>query len=333
MSGAYFGCASATTDIPEQHFTVVRHPAYGVSRNYGCSLYMALRGFTFEARGIFRLRPLTRRRQIEREHAMVASISNSTVSNWSSALFSKLDTKKQGFIEKADLQATFAATGDGSAMTADTDAADKLFAQLDTDQNGQISKSELSSAIEKVAGELNAQLDQTRVAKGSHAHAGGPPPGGAPGGAAPAAKSDDDTSSSYNAAADTDGDGSVSVAEAAAYAKAQASGATAAATSRSEGVTKDQLVDLRDQGGATDRAHQQQLTRLIDNFDKADADGDGTLTRKEGQDFMKNQPKAAGNQGDIDHRALSKALQLLKAYVDSGAEGDARKTAAVDTQA
>jgi len=39
---------------------------------------------------------------------MVASISSSTVSDWSNALYSKLDTNNQGYISKTDLEAAYA---------------------------------------------------------------------------------------------------------------------------------------------------------------------------------------------------------------------------------
>ena len=43
---------------------------------------------------------------------MVASISGG-LSTWADSVFSKLDTKKQGYIEKTDLQSALSATDDG----------------------------------------------------------------------------------------------------------------------------------------------------------------------------------------------------------------------------
>jgi Ca2+-binding EF-hand superfamily protein len=276
---------------------------------------------------------------------MVASISSSTVTDWSNALFSKLDTKKQGYIDKTDLQAAFAKTADntsstsatGSATdassTSDADAASKLFDQLDTDKNGQVTKSELSSAIEKLAGQLNAQLDQSRVDKSGGAPHGGPPHGGAgPGGAAPAAASDD-TTQQYNAAADTDSNGTVSAEEAAAYAKLIGGGGDT--TKASGGVSKEELTKQLDSAGtgAVDSRRQQALSRLVDNFDKADSNGDGKLTRKESHDFLKANRPAAQTQPDDANRALAKALQQLKAYVDSGNDSQSTSAQSVSTSA
>jgi len=250
---------------------------------------------------------------------MVASISSNTVSDWSSALFSKLDTKQQGYIEKSDIEAAFAKTGSAGA-SGDTSAADQLFAQLDGDQDGKVTKSELSTAIGKLADQLNAQFDQARVARGGGKGpppaqgAGGPPPGAGAGGAAPAA----DTSA-YNAAADTNNDGTVSADEAAAYAKLLASGAATANQPADAGLTRDQLSEKLQSLDSTDSRHAGALGKLVDNFDKADANGDGKLTRDESRAYLQStrpERAGAGASGNDAASALAKALQLLKAYVD-----------------
>ena len=246
---------------------------------------------------------------------MVASISSSTVSDWSNALFSRLDTKNQGFIEKSDIAAAFAQV-DASSASGNASAADQLFTQLDSNKDGKVTKSELSSAIAKVADELNAQYDQARVARGGR---GGPPPPGAdgppPGGAAEGASAASATSTSpYNAAADTNGDGTVSADEAAAYAKLLASGA---ASSADTGLTKDQLTEQLKTAGSGDSRRAGALTKLIDNFDKADANGDGKLARDESHAYLEStRPSRAGESDNNPANALAKALQLLKAYVD-----------------
>jgi Ca2+-binding EF-hand superfamily protein len=280
---------------------------------------------------------------------MVASISSSTVTDWSNALFSKLDTKQQGYIDKADLQAAFAKTANitsssnatGAATnasgTSDADVASKLFDQLDSDKNGQVSKSELSSAIEKLADELNAQLDQSRVEKsGGARHAGPPPGGGGHGGAAPTGDADSATTTQqYNAAADTDSNGTVSAEEAAAYAKLIAGGGDTAKAS--DGLSKEALTKQLDSAGTStgsvDSRRQQALSSLVENFDKADSDGDGKLTRKESHDFLKANRPAAQTQPEDANRALAKALEMLKAYVDSGNDSQSASAQSVSTSA
>jgi Ca2+-binding EF-hand superfamily protein len=241
---------------------------------------------------------------------MVASISSSTVSQWSDALFSKLDTKNQGFVDKAQIQAAFKASGSGATTTADSEAAEQLFNALDVDGDSKVTKSELSSAIDKLASALNAQLDQTRVAQGSQgARPAGPPTGGGAGGPPPSGNADD--TESYVAAADLDGDGSVSAEEAAAYAKQLAAGEA------DTGLSKQALTEQL--GKTTDARQASALSKLVDNFDKADADSDGKLTREEGHDYLESTRPARPGSEDSAANGLARALQMLKAYVDSEA--------------
>jgi len=196
---------------------------------------------------------------------MVASVSSSTsgVSNWTDSVFSKLDTKNQGYIEKSDLASALSATGNSDGGDSSS-AVDDVFGAIDGDSDGKVTKSELSEAVSKLSDQLNAQFDAARVQGGMPP---GPPPGGAPsdgsasasddggvsaagtaGGMPPAGgmqgaggprggggaggaggtestdSTDSTTSTDYVAAADTDGDGTVSDAEQAAYDKKVASG-------------------------------------------------------------------------------------------------------------
>ena len=184
---------------------------------------------------------------------MVASISSSTVSNWSESLLNKLDTKKQGYVDQTDLDAALGT--DEAGATANADDAAEMLKQIDGDDDGKITKSELSTAIGKVADELNAQFDSSRVDKtqagtvagtgaaaseedddtavaatGAASSAGaakGAAPAGGGGGAAPVSASSSTSDNKYVQAADTDTDGTVTDEEAAAYKKllaAQAEG-------------------------------------------------------------------------------------------------------------
>lgn len=183
---------------------------------------------------------------------MVASVNSSTSgsSNWADSVFSKLDTRKQGYIDKSDLASALSATGDSSAA-GDGSAVDDMFSAIDGDSDGKVTKSEFTDAMSKLSDQLNAQFDASRVqggmppggAPGASATssdensvsaagaAGGTPPaggmrgaGGGIGGAGATDSTDSTTSTDYVAAADTDGDGTVSDAEQAAYDKKVASG-------------------------------------------------------------------------------------------------------------
>jgi hypothetical protein len=157
---------------------------------------------------------------------MVASISSSTVSNWSDSLFNKLDTKKQGYIDASDLASALGTDSTDTAANS-SDAAD-MMKQIDSDGDGKITQSELSTAVSKVADQLNAQFDSSRVDK---SQAGTPPDGPPPAppagatsttGADTTDSADSTDTNKYVQAADTDANGKVSDDEAAAYKKLMA---------------------------------------------------------------------------------------------------------------
>jgi hypothetical protein len=170
---------------------------------------------------------------------MSSSISATRTASPTDALFTKLDTKKKGYIDAADLK-----TAAGSTAADDAKAAE-AFKQIDTDSDGKVTKSELSAAIDKVSDQLNAQLDSSRTASGA---AGAKPAGGhGGGGAAPVASagsSDTETAAKYVAAADTDSDGTVTAAEAATYKKLQEASAEAKALA--------QVQEYKDNSGTSE---------------------------------------------------------------------------------
>lgn len=101
-----------------------------------------------------------------------------------SKLFSKLDTKGQGYIQESDLQSAFsqvfasttAATSDSSASSSSTDSsASALFKALDGNSDGQVTESEFSSSIQKLADALDSQAFSSRMG-GAHGAGGMPPP-------------------------------------------------------------------------------------------------------------------------------------------------------------
>jgi hypothetical protein len=246
---------------------------------------------------------------------MVASISGSSgsgsggISKWADAVFSKLDTKNQGYIEKSDLASALSATGD--TESSDTSALDDMFSAVDGDSDGKVSKSELTEAMTRLSDQLNAQFDASRVQGGmppGPPPSGSPPPGSSPdagaadasatggtppqggmqgaggprgGGGAGATESTDSTD--YVAAADTDGDGTVSDAEQAAYDKKLASG------------------EIDKNGNSTD---------------KASAAGAGKPPEKD------------------PVRELAQALHRLKAYAENGSsDASSASTAGVSVEA
>lgn len=72
-------------------------------------------------------------------------------------LFSKLDTKGQGYIEKSDFQGAFDKVASKSA------SADDVFKALDGNDDGKITKQEMSDSVTKLADQLVSQLQNMRM--------------------------------------------------------------------------------------------------------------------------------------------------------------------------
>ncbi|MCB4811875.1 EF-hand domain-containing protein [Methylovorus menthalis] len=163
---------------------------------------------------------------------MISSVSTSQIA---SSLFSKLDTKSQGYIEKTDLESAFSSISSDSSSNVDD-----LFSALDSDSDGKVTKDEMTSGIDNLLSGLNSQFDSMRMQGGmggSGGPQGMPPPPPPQGGEGTedtgltkdevtsiASSTDDSKLSSLMTdisenfeAADTNEDGKVSMQEAMAY--------------------------------------------------------------------------------------------------------------------
>ena len=105
---------------------------------------------------------------------MISGIGSS--SQLSSKLFSALDTKSQGFLEKSDFVSAFSKISSTSSSTSSSSASvDDVFSALDSNSDGKVTKDEFASTLAK----LQEQLDSSRMHGGGHGGpqgAGGPPP-------------------------------------------------------------------------------------------------------------------------------------------------------------
>ena len=157
---------------------------------------------------------------------MLSSINQA--SQMASQLFSRLDTKSQGYIEKSDLASAFSQIS--AKAEESTSSVDDVFSALDSNSDGKVTKDEFASVL----AQLQEQMDSQRMLGGAHG-AGGMPPPPPPGDDAGFTK-DELTSQIESAdssdtqrtellnkivenfeAADSDGDGKVSFTEAMAY--------------------------------------------------------------------------------------------------------------------
>lgn len=103
---------------------------------------------------------------------MISGIGNSSSM---SQLFSRLDSKSQGYLEKSDLASAFSAISGG-----DESAVDDVFSALDGDSDGKVTESEFASSLSKLQEELDAQFGQMRMqgmgGHGPQGMGGMPPP-------------------------------------------------------------------------------------------------------------------------------------------------------------
>ncbi|QSI78094.1 EF-hand domain-containing protein [Niveibacterium microcysteis] len=101
---------------------------------------------------------------------------SSGASQFASALFSKIDTRQQGYISEDDLTTAFSMVDKARGKSSNIDAAE-VFKQFDSDSDGKVTKDEFSSAIENLASQLDQQLMSSRMGgPGGPGAAGGMPP-------------------------------------------------------------------------------------------------------------------------------------------------------------
>jgi len=175
---------------------------------------------------------------------MSTTISSLSSSTWVNSLFSKIDTKNQGYIDKSELQSAF------EQISSDATASiDKVFSKLDADNDGKITKQEMATSMQKLAEELDSQFNASRI-KG-------------------------------------------------------ANGSDAAADA---GYTKDELASMVKEIGDTDSKRTTLMTNIINNFDKADTDGNGKVSRQEAMAYdQANQTSSASSTSGTTATAETKA--------------------------
>ncbi len=257
-------------------------------------------------------------------------------------IFSKLDTKGQGYLEKSDLESALSGLGSDSSASVDD-----VFSTLDGDGDGKVTKDEMSSTLQKLADELDSQFNASRM---SAAQGGGmrpplPPPaegeedeGYTQDELSAIASSTDDTNLSelMNSlaanfdAADANGDGKVTQQEAMAYqesADAAGSGsATAAANGMpppppggrggDEGLTLDQVKSMA--SDTSDSKLSDLLNTISSNFDAADANGDGKVTQQEAMAYQESTQTSSDSSSSSDSGSTSASNEaaVLKRIMD-----------------
>ncbi|MFZ6846238.1 EF-hand domain-containing protein [Undibacterium sp. RuTC16W] len=223
-------------------------------------------------------------------------------------VFSKLDTKGQGYLEVSDLESAFSSinsssTTSGVSTTSSTNAAtgsssttsteiSDLFKKLDSDGDGKVTKQEFSSGLKKLSDELESQFNARRTSGTQDANRPPPPP---------------------------DGD-------------------------QNGGLSKDQLSSLASDVSKTDSTAGAKLTSVAQNFNAADTNQDGKVSLQETLAYLEktasntstnasastsgsanstsgsNSESTTGSNSSSgtnnDAAIFKKALQLLRAYAD-----------------
>lgn len=187
-------------------------------------------------------------------------------SQMASQLFSRLDTKSQGYIEKTDLASAFSQI---STQTGSSPSVDDVFSALDGDSDGKVTKDEFASVL----AQLQEQMDSQRM-QGAH---GGPP--GAGGMPPPPPPGDD------------------------------------------AGFTKEELTSQLESAESSDTQRNSLLTKIVENFEAADSDGDGKVSFSEAMAYDESTKTATTSDSsssttasNSDDQIMFKIMQLMHAY-------------------
>ena len=225
-------------------------------------------------------------------------------------IFSKLDTKNQGYIDKSDLQSALDSLSAGgststTASSSNASSADALFSQLDANGDGKVTQSEMESGMQKLANALDSQAMGSRMHHGGHHHHGG---------VVAASTSADQTQ--------TDG--------------------TPPPTQNAGGLTQDQLTSIATKLSADPSSANSQRAQLVNdvanNFSKADANGDGKVSFREAIAYEKSTKAASASAGtssdsssgnnsastqETQARMMHQLMQLIQAYGNGSQDAQA----------
>ncbi|WP_337879788.1 EF-hand domain-containing protein [Rheinheimera sp.] len=254
----------------------------------------------------------------------------------SQQLFSQLDQSNKGYLEQSDFDSLLSGLNDSAASDSSAD----LFAALDSDSDGKLTSAEFSDQASQLM--YNAQGKMP------------PPPSGGPQGQQDSGKTADELSAMLEQAdsddpmaamlqnlvdnfdeADSNSDGKVTMDEARAYQETQDTSSAQMTPpppppggmqgQEDTGKTADELSAMLEETDSSDPMASM-LQSLIDNFDAADADGDGKVTMQEAKAYQESQQsdstastssttETQSTESDSMGQLLQRTLQqLMKTY-------------------
>ena len=187
-----------------------------------------------------------------------------------SQLFSRIDTKNQGYIEKTDLASAFSQIASDSQSSSNVD---DVFSALDGNSDGKVTKDEFSSVLAQLQEQMDSQRMQKAGGHGGPQGAGGPPP--------PPPKDD-------------------------------------------AGFTKEELTSQLESADSSDTQRNSLISKIVSNFEAADADGDGKVSFKEAQAYDQSTQTTSSSTSSSDSssnsstnseaQVMMKIMQLIHAY-------------------
>ncbi|MDO9106821.1 MAG: EF-hand domain-containing protein [Methylovulum sp.] len=227
-------------------------------------------------------------------------------------LYSKLDTKGQGYIEKSDLQTAF----DKISSTGSTNT-DDLFSQLDGDSDGKVTKAEMSASFEKIAAQLDGPFPRMRLqGQGDSSAEQGFTKDELTGLAQDTNSTDSKASSLFAGlaenfdAVDSNQDGRVNQAETEAYIKASGSAET---------------VQPAQGGTPPPREAGLQAASSSTSYDPADTNKDGSVSEAEALAYETAKAAASATKGAAasedqgsSEKVMKQIMQLVQAYGSLG---------------
>lgn len=265
------------------------------------------------------------------------SVKNTRTGSSSSAvesLFSQLDTTGKGYLEKSDLSTAFSQISSSSTSSTSGASVDDVFAKLDSNSDGKVTEDELSSGLDALASELDAQFNQMRM---SGAMPPPPPPSESDAGFTQdelesqlneIGSSDSKRSDLLNKivanfdTADTNSDGKVSFAEAQAYDQSTSSTSSTSASSTTtsassdSGFTIDELTQQLSDIGSSDSKRSDLINRIVNNFEAADANGDGKVSNAEAMAYDQSSQSSTSSTASATDSTTSSDLAIMKRIME-----------------
>ncbi|MFZ6720744.1 EF-hand domain-containing protein [Undibacterium sp. Ji49W] len=207
------------------------------------------------------------------------------------SVFSKLDTKNQGYLEISDLETAFgnisgtssstarsttASTATGASSTSSSSTVNDLFKKLDSDGDGKVTKDEFSSGIKKLSDELETQFNARRTS-GSRPP---PPPDGGGG------------------------------------------------QGEDGGLDKTQLTDLASKVGESNSSAGAALTQVAQNFEAADTNQDGKVSIQESIAYLEKTASASGSSSTGTSTSATASTTSTSASSGTSTSSDSTGTSA-----